>query len=107
MLYNINKLVNRPFEYKGLKGKYVYMGFGVVGSLIFSTVIIFLIFNVTQVRLVLCGANIVIHVIIISSLRSKSKKYEELNRDRAKRKIPPKIVYSSSRLYMEDQILKK
>lgn len=79
-VYQINKGVNRPIEFKGLKAQYIwYLGGGLVALLIFFAIIY------------ICGVNIFISLGLIVSLAIALFMY----------------VYKLSRTYGEYGLMKK
>lgn len=79
-VYQINKGINKPIEFKGLKAQYIwYLGGGLVSLLIFFAIIY------------ICGVNIFLCLIIIVSLSTALFMY----------------VYKLSRLYGEHGLMKK
>ena len=89
--YDINKLVGKPFEYKGFKGAYVYKSIGLIASALFSTMLCLSIFKNTMTKIILITTIILVHLILLVRFKLKSDKFNDLQRNRAK-KIVPKVV---------------
>jgi len=97
-VYQINKGINKPIEFKGLKAQYIwYLGGGLVALLIFFAIIY------------ICGVNIFICLLLIVSLATVlfmyvyklSRAYGEygLMKKVAKKSVPNTIkIYSNIRL---------
>ena len=101
--YDINKLVNRPFEYKGFKGAYVYKTLGLLASTLFLLLISFMVFTTPLKRLIAAGVIILIHLIFIIKNKYKSDKYNDLQRNRAKRLTPKRISYRSRNMFYKKE----
>ena len=79
-VYQINKGINKPIEFKGLKAQYIwYLGGGLVALLIFFAIIY------------ICGLNIFLCLALIFSLATALFMY----------------VYKLSRKYGENGLMKK
>ena len=100
MSYQINKGINRPIEFKGLKAKYIgYLGGGLVALLV-----LFAILYLTGIAVYLC-------IIIIAALGSMlfykvfalSHRYGEhgLMKRNARRYLPTYLKFKSRRLFYE------
>ena len=100
MSYQINKGINRPIEFKGLKAQYIgYLGGGLVGLLVLFAV------------LYLIGMAIYLCILIIIGLGSAlfhqvfglSHKYGEhgLMKRNARRYLPTYLKFKSRRLFYE------
>ncbi|SDH48946.1 DUF4133 domain-containing protein [Mucilaginibacter gossypii] len=100
MSYIINKGINRPIEFKGLKAQYIgYLGGGLVALLVFFAV------------LYLIGTAIYLCIIIIAALGSAlfykvfdlSHQYGEhgLMKRNARRYLPTYLKFTSRRLFYE------
>jgi len=99
-MYQINKGINRPIEFKGLKAQYIgYLGGGLVALLI-----LFAVLYITGVNIYLC---LLIIVASGSGLFYKvfalSHKYGEhgLMKWNAKRSLPRYIRYQTRRIFYE------
>lgn len=97
-VYKINKGINRPIEFKGLKAQYIwYLGGGLLALLIIFAV------------LYICGLPPVLCVLIISiagtflfmHVYKLSRKYGQhgMMKELAKRSIPPVIKSYSRRIF--------
>lgn len=102
-VYQINKGINKPVEFKGLKAQYIwYLGGGLVALLIFFAIIY------------ICGVNIFICLVLIVSLATAlfmhiyklSRTYGEygLMKKIAKKAIP-KVIKSYSVIHLKKQLL--
>lgn len=94
-VYSINKGINRPIEFKGLKAQYIwYLGGGLLGLLI-----LFAILYISGVNTFICLAIIVGSAIaLFMQVYQLSRQYGQhgLMKHLAKRHIPP-VVKSYSR----------
>ena len=103
-VYQINKGINRPIEFKGLKAQYIwYLGGGLLALLI-----IFAILYIIGIPPILCvlviliaGTGLFIHVYKLSRKYGQHGMMKEL----AKRSIPPVIKIRSRKLFTN--LLKK
>jgi len=100
MSYQINKGINRPIEFKGLKAQYIgYLGGGLVALLVLFAV------------LYLTGTPVYLCMIIIAALGSAlfykvfhlSHRYGEhgLMKRNARRYLPTYLKFTSRRLFYE------
>lgn len=100
MSYQINKGINRPIEFKGLKAQYIgYLGGGLVALLILFAI------------LYLIGMAVYLCIIIVAALGSMlfykvfdlSHRYGEhgLMKRNARRYLPDYIRFTSRRLFYE------
>lgn len=100
MSYQINKGINRPIEFKGLKAQYIgYLGGGLVALLVLFAV------------LYLMGMAVYLCIIIIAALGSVlfykvfglSHRYGEhgLMKRNARRYLPTYLKFTSRRLFYE------
>ena len=100
MSYRINKGINRPIEFKGLKAQYIgYLGGGLVGLLILFAV------------LYLIGMAVYLCILIIAGLSSTlfykvfalSHKYGEhgLMKSNARKYLPDYLKFKSRKLFYE------
>lgn len=100
MSYSINKGINRPIEFKGLKAQYIgYLGGGLVGLLV-----LFAVFYLIGMAVYLC---ILIIIGLGSALFYKvfglSHKYGEhgLMKRNAKRYLPTYLKFKTRRIFYE------
>jgi len=102
-VYQINKGINKPIEFKGLKAQYIwYLGGGLVALLILFAIVY------------ICGLNIFICLLITISLASAlfmyiyklSRMYGEhgLMKKVAKRAVP-KVIKNQSIIKIKKQLL--
>jgi len=100
MSYQINKSINRPIEFKGLKAQYIgYLGGGLVGLLVLFAV------------LYLIGMAVYLCILIIGGLGSAlfykvfdlSHKYGQhgLMKRNARRYLPTYLKFKSRKLFYE------
>ena len=103
-VYQINKGINKPIEFKGLKAQYIwYLGGGLVALLIFFAIIY------------ICGVNVFICLALIVSLSTAlfmyvyklSRTYGEFGlMKKVARKAVPKVIKSYSIVLLKKQLLK-
>lgn len=97
-IYNINKSINRPVEFKGLKAQYIwYLGGGLVALLI-----IFAVLYICGVNIFICLALIVILATLLFIYVYKlSREYGQfgLMKKMAKKAVPKVIKNYSQRLF--------
>lgn len=103
-VYQINKGINKPIEFKGLKAQYIwYLGGGLVALLIFFAIIY------------ICGINVFICLALIVSLSTAlfmyvyklSRTYGEFGlMKKAAKKAVPKVIKSYSVVLLKKQLLK-
>ena len=103
-VYQINKGINKPIEFKGLKAQYIwYLGGGLVALLIFFAIIYII------------GVNVFICLALIISLSSAlfmyvyrmSRTYGEHGlMKKIARKAVPKVIKSRSIIRLKKQLLK-
>lgn len=100
MSYPINKGINRPIEFKGLRGQYIgYLGAGLVILLILFAI------------MYLCGASVYVCMIVIAGLGgllfyqvfNLSHKYGEygLMKKNARKYLPAYLKFKTRRLFYE------
>lgn len=98
-VYNINKGINRPIEFKGLKAQYIgYLGTGLVVLLI-----LFAILYISGVNMFAClGLVISLGTFLFMFVYKLSKQYGQygLMKRAAKRSIPSEILCISRRLFI-------
>ena len=96
--YTINKGVDKPIEFKGLKAQYaVYLGIGLLGLLLG-----FVVLYISGVPPLICpGIVAVIGGVFFQQLYGISKRYGQygLMKKRAARRIPKFIKSSSRRVF--------
>jgi hypothetical protein len=98
-VYKVNKGINRPIEFKGLKAQYIgYLGGGLVLSLV-----VFAILYISGVNTFVCLAIIIILVTLLFMFVYKlSNKYGQygLLKEAAKRQIPTSITATSRAVFL-------
>ena len=99
-VYTINKGINRPIEFKGLKAQYIwYLGGGLLALLI-----LFAILYISGVNTFVCLAIIVgSATALFMHVYKLSRKYGEhgMMKTLAKRSIPEEVKTNSRRVYIE------
>ena len=103
-VYQINKGINKPIEFKGLKAKYIwYLRGGLVA--------LFILFAIIYI----CGVNVFICLVLIVSLSTAlfmyvyklSRTYGEFGfMKKVARKAVPKVIKSYSIILFKKQLLK-
>jgi hypothetical protein len=103
-VYQINKGINKPIEFKGLKAQYIwYLGEGLVGLLIFFAIIYII------------GINVFICLALIVSLATAlfmyvykfSRTYGEFGlMKKVAKKAVPKVIKSYSIVLLKKQLFK-
>ena len=103
-VYQINKGINKPIEFKGLKAQYIwYLGGGLVALLIFFAIIYII------------GVNVFICLVLIASLSTAlfmyvyklSRTYSEFGlMKKVAKKAVPKIIKNHSLVLLKKQLLK-
>ncbi len=94
-VYTINKGINRPIEFKGLKAQYIwYLGGGLIGLLILFAILYIAGLNTIICLLIIVGAA----TALFMHVYKLSRKYGEhgMMKELAKRSIPS-VVKSYSR----------
>src|SRR5258706_12569771 len=103
-VYKINKRINKPIEFKGLKAQYIsYLRIGLIGLLI-----LFAVLYIAGVNMFFCLALVLIlGVILFVTVYRMSDKYGQhgLLKKLAVRSIPDAITGKTLKLFM--QLLKK
>ena len=101
-VYNINKGVNRPIEFKGIQAQYItYLGLGLVVLLL-----IYAILHVLGANLYVCLAIILpAGGALIAGVQRMSKKYGEhgLMKRSAARSLPSSIQSRSRKVFLQLQ----
>jgi len=102
-VYQINKSINKPIEFKGLKAQYIwYLGGGLVTLLIIFAIIY------------ICSVNIFICLALITSLATAlfmyvyklSRTYGEYGlMKKVAKKAVPKVIKSYSIIHLKKQLL--
>src|SRR5258708_14185290 len=99
-IYKINKGINKPIEFKGLKAQYIaYLGAGLIALLI-----LFAILYIVDVNMFICLAIIgTLGVVLFMTVYRMSDKYGQygLLKKLAKRSIPDSIVGTTRKLFIE------
>jgi len=98
-VYKINKGINKPIEFKGLKAQYIaYLAIGLVGLLIF-----FAILYIAGVNMFVClGLILILGVLLFMTVYRMSDKYGEhgLLKKMAKRSLPVFLKVSSRKVFL-------
>ena len=99
-VYKINKGINKPIEFKGLKAQYIaYLAAGLIALLI-----LFAVLYIIGVNMFVClGLIAILGTILFLSVYSLSDKYGQygLLKKLAKRSIPDSIKASSRKLFTD------
>jgi hypothetical protein len=105
-VYNINKGINKPIEFKGLKAQYIgYLGAGLVVLLV-----MFSILYIIGVNMFVClGLILVLGTLLFVFVYNISNKYGQygLMKKAAKRSIPSTVLCNSRNLFtsLNDQVV--
>lgn len=105
-VYSINKGINKPIEFKGLKAQYIgYLGVGLLALLI-----LFAVLYIIGVNMFICLALILcLGTALFMSVYRLSAKYGQygLLKKAAKRNIPRHVTCNSRRIFLilESQFL--
>ncbi|MBN8650611.1 MAG: DUF4133 domain-containing protein [Cytophagales bacterium] len=98
-VYNINKGINRPIEFKGLKAQYIaYLAIGLIGLLI-----LFAILYIIGVNMFVClGLIVVLGTLLFMIVYRLSDKYGQhgLLKKMASRSIPVFLKMSSRKVFL-------
>jgi hypothetical protein len=98
-VYNINKGINRPIEFKGLKAQYIgYLGAGLVVLLV-----LFSILYIIGVNMFIClGLIIVLGTLLFVFVYKISNQYGQygLMKKAARRSVPSNLLCVSRRLFI-------
>ena len=103
-VYQINKGINKPIEFKGLKAQYIwYLGGGLVALLI-----LFAIIYIIGVNVFICLALIVsLSTALFMYIYRLSRTYGEFGlMKKVVRKALPKVIKSYSIILLKKQLLK-
>lgn len=99
-VYNINKGINKPIEFKGLKAQYIgYLGAGLVVLLV-----LFSILYITGVNMFIClGLILILGTILFVFVYKISHQYGQygLMKRAAKRSVPSQVLCASRRLFIQ------
>ena len=99
-VYNINKGINKPIEFKGLKAQYIgYLAAGLVALLV-----MFSILYVTGVNMFIClGLILMLGTVLFVFVYRISHKYGQygLMKRAAKRGVPTHVLCASRRLFIQ------
>ena len=98
-VYKINKGINRPIEFKGLKAQYIgYLGIGLVGLLIAFVILYVIGVNMFVCLAIIAGAG----VALFMNGDRMSAKYGQhgLLKKRASRNIPEFIACRSRKIFI-------
>jgi hypothetical protein len=98
-VYNINKGINKPIEFRGLKAQYIgYLGVGLLALLI-----LFAILYISGVNMFIClGLAIALTTALFMNVYRFSNKYGEhgLMKLNASRRLPSSLVPRSRKLFL-------
>ena len=98
-VYNINKGINKPIEFKGLKAQYIgYLGAGLVVLLV-----LFSILYIIGVNMFIClGLILVLGTFLFVFVYNLSNKYGQygLMKKAAKRSIPSHVLCAGRNLFI-------
>ena len=98
-VYSINKGINKPIEFKGLKAQYIgYLGVGLVVLLV-----LFSILYITGVNMFICvGLILILGTLLFVFVYKISNQYGQygLMKKAAKRSIPSHLLCPSRRLFL-------
>ena len=103
-VYQINKGINKPIEFKGLKAQYIwYLGGGLVALLIFFAII-----YIIGVNVFICLALIVsLSTALFMYVYKLSRTYGEFGlMKKGAKKAVPKVIKSYSIVLLKKQLLK-
>ena len=99
-VYNINKGINKPIEFKGLKAQYIgYLGAGLVVLLV-----LFSILYLTGVNMFIClGLILILGTVLFVFVYKISHQYGQygLMKKAAKRSVPSQVLCASRRLFIQ------
>lgn len=99
-VYNINKGINKPIEFKGLKAQYIgYLGAGLVVLLV-----LFSILYITGVNMFIClGLILILGTILFVFVYKISHQYGQygLMKKAARRSVPLQVLCASRRLFIQ------
>jgi hypothetical protein len=99
-VYNINKGINKPIEFKGFKAQYIgYLAGGLVALLV-----LFSILYVAGVNMFIClGLTLILGTALFVFVYRISHKYGQygLMKKAAKRRVPTHVLCASRRLFIQ------
>ena len=99
-VYNINKGINKPIEFKGLKAQYIgYLGAGLVVLLV-----LFSILYITGVNMFIClGLILILGTILFVFVYKISRQYGQygLMKKAAKLSVPSQVLCASRKLFIQ------
>jgi hypothetical protein len=99
-VYKINKGINKPIEFKGLKAQYIaYLGVGLI-----SLLILFAVLYIARVNMFLCLFLVgILGVILFMTVYRMSDKYGQygLLKKLASRSIPDSILGTTRKIFIE------
>jgi hypothetical protein len=102
-VYEINKGINKPIEFKGLKAQYIwYLGAGVMALMILFAALYILGIN----SFICLGVIGIAGVFVVMKVYALSNKYGEhgMTKAIAKRSLPKGIKSNSRELYFEESL---
>lgn len=102
MSYPINKGINRPIEFKGLKAQYIgYLGGGLVGLLVLFAILYLIGMAVSLCILVIAGAG----SLLFYQVFGLSHKYGEhgLMKRNARRYLPKYLKFKTRKVFYENR----
>lgn len=99
-VYKVNKGINKPIEFKGLKAQYIgYLGAGLVVLLV-----LFSILYITGVNMFIClGLILILGTVLFVFVYKISHQYGQygLMKKAAKRSVPSQVLCASRRLFIQ------
>jgi predicted lysophospholipase L1 biosynthesis ABC-type transport system permease subunit len=99
-VYNINKGINKPIEFKGLKAQYIgYLAGGLVALLVLFSVL-----YIIGVNMYIClGLIVILGTVLFMFVYRISHKYGQygLMKKAARRSIPSQLLCASRRLFVQ------
>jgi hypothetical protein len=99
-VYTINKGINRPITFKGLKAQYIgYLGIGIA-----TVLVLFAVLYISGVNMFLClGLTFLLGTLLFAGVYKLSDTYGQhgLLKKLALRNIPPALRSSSRRLFIQ------
>jgi hypothetical protein len=99
-IYKINKGINKPIEFRGLKAQYIgYLGIGVIVLLI-----IFAILYISGINMFVClGVILLLGTLLFIGIYRLSDTYGQhgLVKKLAKRNIPQYLICPSRKIFLE------
>lgn len=99
-VYRINKGINRPIEFKGLKAQYIgYLGAGLVVLLV-----LFAVMYITGVNMFIClGLILILGAFLFVFVYHLSARYGQhgLLKEAARRSIPHHVTCNSRKMFLQ------